>query len=163
VYSNHKAFLRSSEKASRSLALVRLGLARGSRTYHLLLEPLLGRVVGKKKTLAHRNASSAFNVLLGAGLVLVPHVHDCCRLTSIRLHAEETLEVLLDLSSDAAHSPLLAGAIFARDALWLHAEGLQKLFGYIRCLQRLALLAALRSRTEFGQQLEAALVERVRR
>ena len=120
-------------------------MTRGSCAYHLLLEPLLSRIVGKKETLAHRDASPALNVLLGAGLVLVPHVHDCCRLASVRLCAEETLKVLLDLSCDAAHSPLLAGPVFARDALRLHAERFQKLLGDIRCLQRLALRAALRS------------------
>jgi hypothetical protein len=45
--------------------------------------------------------------------VLVPHVHDCSRLTSVGLRAEKAAEVLLDLSRDPTHRASLAGPVLA--------------------------------------------------
>lgn len=45
--------------------------------------------------------------------MLVPHVHDRCRLASVGLRAEKAAEVLLDLSRDPAHRASLAGPVLA--------------------------------------------------
>ena len=63
------------------------------------------------------DASAPLNVLLGARLVLITHVHDCSGLRPIDLLAEETLKVLLDESRYTPHSALLAWPILASDAL----------------------------------------------
>ena len=62
----------------------------------LLLEPFLGLVVGEEEHLADADAGAALNVLLGARVVLVPHVHDCGGLAAVGLRTVEAIKVFLN-------------------------------------------------------------------
>lgn len=87
----------------------------------LCLKPLFCRVVSVKQTITNTDTGTLFNILLRAGLMLVAHVHDCSSFTSIGFQTEEAIEVLLDLSCDPSHRPLLTRTVLATVSFPLHA------------------------------------------
>jgi len=73
-----------------------------------------------QQALSYTDAGALFDVLLCASLMLITHVHDGSSLATVCLFAEETIEVLLDLSCNPPHSSLLAWSVLALISLALH-------------------------------------------
>lgn len=73
-----------------------------------------------QQALTNADTRALFDILLGAGLMLVAHVHNRSCFTSIGLLTEKAIEILLDQCCDPAHCPLLSRAILAAIALTLH-------------------------------------------
>lgn len=66
-----------------------------------------------EQSLSHTNAGVALNVLLGACLMLVAHMHNSRRLTTVHLITEEAIKLFADLAGCPAHGSLLPRAILA--------------------------------------------------
>lgn len=72
-----------------------------------------------EETFPYTDASVPLDVLLGACLVLVAHVHHGGCLASVHFVAEEAAELLVDLAGCSSDGALLTGAILARSATLL--------------------------------------------
>jgi hypothetical protein len=94
-------------------------LSRARRIAEFSLEPLFGSIISEQKTLSYRDASASLNVLLGARLVLISHVHYCSGLGPIDLQAEKALEIFLNQGGHSAHSALLTWAVLSGNTLSL--------------------------------------------
>lgn len=85
----------------------------------LLLQPFARGFVSEEQHVADRDASTPLDVLFGAGLVLVAHVHDGGGFRPVRFCAKETVEILLDQIGNTTNCPLLARPILARNSFHL--------------------------------------------
>lgn len=74
-----------------------------------------------QQALPNTYAGALLDVLLCASLMLITHMHDGSSLASVRLRAEETIEVLLYLSCNPPHCSLLTWSVLALISLALHA------------------------------------------
>jgi len=79
-------------------------------------------LIGIKQSISHTNARVTLDVLLGARLMLVAHMHNSRGLTAIHFVAEEAIKLLADLASCPANGSLLSRAVLAQNSSNLVAQ-----------------------------------------